>query len=62
MVFQAYQGQMACRECQAFRGRKVLRKEKEPKDRLVTRAHKECGAEEGTEGPKGRGGRVEHQE
>ena len=50
---------MECRECLAFRGRKVHREGMELKDRLVTREHKECRdpkGERGPEGPRGKSG------
>jgi len=62
MVFQAFQDQMACRECLAFRGCKVHREGMELKDRLVTREHKECRVQKESEVLSGLVGRVGHQE
>ena len=62
LVFQAFQDQMACRECLAFRGRKVHREGMELKDRLVTREHKECRVQKESEVLKGLVERAGHQE
>ena len=62
MVFQAFQGQMACRECQACLGRRDHREEKVQKDKLVIRDRKECRVQEETEGARGLPGRAERQE
>ena len=62
MVFQAFQGQMACLECRASQGRKDPREGKVQKDRSVIRDRKECGAQEETEDAKGLLGRVDPKE
>ena len=51
MVFQAFQGQMACRECRAFLGRKELGEEKVPKGEIGDKGL------EGMPGPRGNRGR-----
>ena len=62
MVFQAFQGQMACRECRACLGRRDPREEKVQKDKLVIRDRKECRVQEETEGAKDLPGRADRQE
>ena len=62
MVFQAFQGRMACRECQACLGRRDPREEKVQKDKLVIRDRKECRVQEETEGAKGLPERADRQE
>ena len=62
MVFQAFQGQMACRECRARLGRRDPREEKVPKDKLVIRDRKDCRVQEETEGARGLPGRADRQE
>ena len=62
MVFQALQGQMACRECQACLGRRGPREEKVQKDKLAIRDLKECRVQEETEGAKDPLGRVDPEE
>ena len=62
MVFQAFQGQTACRECPACLGRRDPREEKVQKEKLVIRDRKECRVQEETEGAKGPPGRAGHQE
>ena len=62
MVFQAFQGQMVCRECRACLGCRGPREEKVQKDKLVIRDRKECRVQEETEGAKGPPGRADRQE
>ena len=62
MVFPAFQDQMACRECLVSQGRKVLRVEKELKDRLVIRVNREFWVPREKEVMKDLAGRAGYQE
>ena len=59
MVFPAFQGQMACLECRASRGRKDPREGKVQKDRSVISDRRERRVQEETEDAKGLLGRAD---